>query len=164
MKLLSLLVLSAFCLEGLSKTAYVNFDQVFEKTKHGARIRTQFKKEFEKRRGLIQKREKKLQEDQMKLNKDADLISDEAKRSRLQKMQQQALELQRSLENSERELEEYKNNLILNMEKNLQPILAAMAKKNGFTKVERITKAILWVPKEADITAAVIRTYNKKHK
>ena len=164
MKFLFFLALSVFCFSGFSQTAYVDFDKVFEQTKHGRSIRAQFQKELESRRNIIQKREKKLQEEQMKLNSEASLLSDSEKRKRVQKMQQQAMELQRSLESNERELEEYKNNLIVSMEKNLQPILAKLAKKHGLSKIERLTKVILWIPKEKDFTAQVIKAYNKKHK
>ena len=164
MKLLSFVFILIFCLPIGAKTAYVNFDQVLEKTKQGRLIRDKFKKELERRRGQIQKRDKKLQEEQMKLNSEASLLSDTEKRNRVQKIQQQALELQRSLESNERELEEYRNSLVANMEKNMRPILDKMAKKQGLTKVKRMTKDILWVPKSADITSQVIQAYNKKHK
>ena len=163
MKFLIIAGLSLFCFFSFSQTAYVNFEQFFEKTKEGKTIRQKVKKEFESRRSKIQKREKQLQKEQMELNSEAGLLSDSEKRSRLQKMQKKAMEFQRSLENNERELEEYRTRLITRMEDNLKPVLAKIANDKKLTKVERMTKNVLWVPKDADITDIVVRAYNKKY-
>ena len=163
MKFLIIAGLSFFCFLSFSKTAYVSFERFFEKTEEGQSIRKKVKKEFESRRSKIQKREKQLQKEQMELNSEAGLLSDSEKRSRFQKMQKKMMEFQRSLENNERELEEYRTRLITGMENNLKPVLAKIAKDKKLTKVERMTKNVLWIPKDADITNAVVRAYNKKY-
>lgn len=144
--------------------AYVNFDELLSKTNAGRNIEKKLKKEFESLRSSIQKREKQLQKKQEKLQSEASLLSESEKRRRLQKIQQEALEYQQVVEQKKRELDEYRNKLILEVKDRVTPIVAKIAKDKELKIVYRMTDQVLWVKPQMNITASVVRAYRKKYK
>ena len=146
------------------KTGYVNLDQVLQKTKEGKTIKQKLEKEFNSRRNAMQKRERKLQEDKMKLDSEMSLLSEAEKRKRAQKMQMQFIEFQRDVESNRKELSDYEVRLVSSLMDNMKPLVKKMAKEKKLNKVERITEDVLWVEESLDLTADVIKAYNKKYR
>ena len=165
MKFLILLFALGFSFSVLSlSVGYVNLDEVLKKTKEGRSIQKKVKKEFETRRSQIQNREKKIQEEKMKLDQEAGLLSDSERRKRAQKMQQQILEFQQSVQTNQKELSEYEMRLVTSLVQKMQPIIGKIAEKKKISRVERLTENVFWVPSEYNLTAQVIQSYNKKYK
>ena len=165
MKFLILWFTLSFSFSVLSlSVGYVNLDEVLKKTKEGRSIQNKVKKEFEKRRSQIQKREKKIQEEKMKLDQEAGLLSDSERRKRAQKMQQQIVEFQQSVQTNQKELSEYEMRLVTNLVQKMEPIIGKIAEKKKISRVERLTENIFWVPSEYNLTSQVVQSYNKKYK
>ena len=161
------LIYILFCIVSVfvwSKTGYVHLDTVLKKTKEGRSINKKLEKEFENRRSQIQKREKKLQEESVRLESEMALLSDSEKRKRAKQMQQKAMEYQKFAEASQREMAEYQKQLVSNLVKKMEPVIAKIAKKQDLTKVNQLTPETLWVRSDLNITNDVVTAYNKTYK
>ena len=151
------------CMSAFANIGYVDFDRILQKTKGGKSVTGKFEKEVIKKQSEIQKKEKAIQKEKEKLDSEMNLLSDSEKRNRAQKFQQRIAEYERYKMNIQKELNEYQQKLIVSIIKNLKPVIQKIAKEKKYIEVKRLSSDTLWVDSSLDITAEVIKAYNKKY-
>ena len=164
MRFLFYVFILIYCFPVFSKTGYVDFDQILQKTKEGRSVKKKLEKEFAERQGQLQKTEKKLQEQRQQFESESSLLSDSEKRKRAQKLQMRFMEFQKKLEISQKELQDYQMKLIKNIVERMRPILGKIAKEKGYVRIDKFSEDVLWVSEDVNLTDSVIKAYNKKYK
>jgi len=145
----------------VKKIAMVDMQRVLNETVAGKRARKELESSSKSKQGKLDKKRKKLEADAAKLEG----MSGQALMEAQEKLQRESMELQSMLFALEQELGEQHNKLLEKMYRNAQSIVADMAKAQGVDLVlVRDQMTVIYAQDAFDITGAVIKKYNAKHK
>jgi outer membrane protein len=147
------------------KVGIVDIQKVITTIKAGKNVMKSLEKSFNQKKKKIEKEDKALRKIGEDLQKKSSLMSksalqkkDKELRGRIQALQQMKLKANKEIQKLEAELKKP----ILDK---LKPIIDEISKKNdvSFT-VERSASPVIYAKSEVDLTAEIIKLYDKKHK
>ena len=145
----------------VKKIAMVDMQRVLNETVAGKRARKELESSSKSKQTKLDKKRQKLEADAAKLEG----MSGESLMAAQEKLQRESMELQSMLYALEQELGEQHNKLLEKMYRNAQDIVADMAKSEGVDLVlVRDQMTVIYAQDSFDITGAVIKKYNAKHK
>ncbi len=145
----------------VKKIAMVDMQRVLNETVAGKRARKELESSSKAKQGKLDKKRKKLEADAAKLES----MSGQQLAAAQEKLQQESMELQSMLYALEQELGEQHNKLLEKMYRNAQAIVGTMAKSDGVDLVlVRDQMTVIYAKDAFDITGAVIKKYDAKHK
>ncbi len=148
-----------------TKIAVVNIQKVITSIKAGKNVMKQLEKAFKKKQKELKGEEtaiKKLQKDYQKQNL---VLSDKAKlkkeneiRGRIQALQKKTMDYQKGIQQQEAQLKKP----IL---EKLKPVIDQVSKEKKVAMTFEVTASpLVYAESKVDITDAVIKAYDKKHK
>ena len=152
----------SFCV--FAKTGYVNIGFAIEKTNQGKRV----KRKVETKLKVIQKSIRAIESDLAKqrasLEKEAPTLSEQKRAQKIQRFQQNVLESQKKAEAKQLEFKKYEEQMMSPILKNMNVVIAKVAKKEGFAVVKNADASVLWVDSSLDLTKKVHSQFNKSYK
>ena len=178
MKLIGMLFLLSFSAEAIL-IGRVDIQKVILTVKQGQKIAQELKTEFDKRDKLLKAQEAsvtKMREDLSKLgenfNKQRLVMNDDKRAEQERTLQQKAMEIQRKIVALEeqknkyqaeiRELENKKKGPVIDK---VRAVVEAVSKKEGVEFTYENSMAFVVYAKESkDLTDAVIKEYDRRHK
>jgi outer membrane protein len=144
----------------VKKIAMVDMQRVLNETTAGKRARKKLESSSKAKQAKLDKKRQKLEADAAKLQS----MSGQQLAAAQEKLQQESMELQSMLYTLEQELGEQHNKLLESMYNNAQGIVSGIAKEDGLDLVlVRDQMTVIFAKTSFDITAEVIKRYNKKH-
>ena len=143
----------------------VDIQKILVTVKEAKRVGDKVKAEFEKKQKELQGIEEQIKKDQEAFQKQVHVLNDKAKAKKQQEIQEKVMNLQQKAMAYQKEIQDLENsfkNPILNK---INDIVSEVSKKEGVDFTYEIsTSAILYAKDQKDLTDAVIKEYDKKHK
>lgn len=162
LQLVLISLIFSFGLSVSAKTVFVDMQFVLQNVKAGKNAKHILSKEFKKKRKLLEKQEKNLKKLGNDLEKKRSILSEIIFLQKQKNLQQKFLKYQQSVKKSQSDIQNRERKLTLPILKNVQRLIASLAKKNNYDLV-LVKQSILWANKKLDITNKLVKAYNKKY-
>lgn len=144
------------------KIAVVDLNEAMNSVEEGKAAIATLEKRFAERKGDLEKRQKELQEMQANLERQSSVLSDAAKRTKAQELQEKFTQYQQSRMEAENEMGGMRAQLQDDIAEKLKKVCAELAVQGGYTLV--IEKNVVWYSLPAyDITPQLIKAYNSRN-
>ena len=141
-----------------AKIAFVDFQHIAQESSDGKSSAQKINALIQKKQNEGNEKQKKLQADQAKLQQTGSVMSDTA-RSQLEKdIERQQVEAQRFQQDAQAEIQELQNELNVQFQKKLLPVLQQVAQERGLQLLlSRGDAGIIWGDPGLDLSADVIK-------
>lgn len=144
------------------KLGYVDLQKAIQETSTGKKAKSELEKEFNAKKGDLQKREADLKKMAEDLEKKKVALSDEMKAKKQQELQQDMMKFQREVGESQMNIQKKERELTEPILKKLQASLDKIAKDKGLSMVlEKSEQSVLWAKKELDLTDDLVKEYER---
>jgi outer membrane protein len=162
---LMLFFLMAHNAQAQIKIGVVNLQRALDESAAGKKAVEDMRKIFESKQKTIEKRKSDLKQMQQELNSQSSLLSEEAKREKMNLYQQEMKELQRLVQDSNEELKRKESELVGKIARELRGIVKSLGKDLGYDLIlEYQESGVLYRSDAVDITSQVIARYDKEQK
>ena len=164
-KLLSVALVMGFVFAACSayaadiKIGYIDFAKIREDSKSGKAARKTLEGFVNDKEEQINQRLKELDKQKAEIDKQGSLLSADAKRQKIEKLQKDLKDLDRFKTDSEEELNKKQVEIAKQMSEEVSAIIAKFGKEEGYTLIlER--SVVLFAPEAVDITEKIIKAYD----
>lgn len=162
--LISLLSLPALADAKDIKLGFVDLKRALEEVQEGVVAKAKLKAEVDKKKAEFELEQRKLREDSLILDRQSSAMSEEV---RVQKMKELQARLMQNAEKGQKlqvELVEKERVELKKIFDRMDPIVKAIAERDGLAMVfERTDSGLVYAPPASDLTNELVRTYNEKH-
>ena len=144
----------------LSKVVVVDFERAVVESAEGKKSSDRFNGMLQAKQTEIEKKQKELEDQTKKLQNGARTLSDAAKADLQRDIDRRTTELQRINEDSQKELQVTRDELLRPIAERATAVLNAMAAAEGYTLVVDVSNPetnVLWANPKNDITADLIK-------
>lgn len=158
--IMAVLALSTFVFSEM-KIGVINAQEVVMKTKKGQRIQTELEALSKSKQAQIQK----MQNDMKTLEKDltSPALNVDTREKKKRELQDKRIQLQRYVEDAQKEVQMKTNNELQDMQKDIMPLIQDIGKAQGFTLIFDVTSSgIAYFDQAVDITPQVITAVDTK--
>ena len=147
-----------------NKIAYIDIWRIIEESKAGAEAKRLLESETQKKRDKLQKMREEIQKSEEDFRKKFTMLSDEERAKRQEELLQKRDEFIKLLNEAEIELQKRDASLTKEILLDIKDIVDKIAQEeNYFMVYEKSQGGILYVKDADDITAKVIKEYDKLH-
>lgn len=158
--LVVVLVMGAFAFSQV-KIGIVDAQEILQKTKKGTEIQKRLEKLQEDKQVQLQT----LQDEVKKLEKDvlSPALNDETREKKNLELQNKRKDLKRFYEDAQNEMQRASQKELVELEKEIMPLIEEIGKSKGFTIIFDITRpGIVYFDQSIDITGEVINAVDAK--
>ena len=147
------------------KIGYIDVQHRLTASKAGQDTTKDLKKIFDKKKADIKKDEDKLKAMQKDFEKDKMLMSESQMQEKQNQWREKMQDYQKKVGDSEKELAKLRNEKINAMLKEVEVVIADVAKKNDMSMVvDKTGGGVVFADKSLDITLQVLKVYDSKYK
>ncbi|MBS2023323.1 MAG: OmpH family outer membrane protein [Deltaproteobacteria bacterium] len=158
---LALLGSKAAFAQSAPKYGYVDVQRAVQEVEEGKAARTRLQGELNDRRQQIEKKKTDLEKMQGDFSKQSAVLSEDAKKKKMEEMQKAYIDTQTAAQQMQEELSAKEQEAMGRISRNMIQIVSEVAERDGFTFV--FDKAVLlFAPPSSEITNEVVRRYNDK--
>jgi outer membrane protein len=154
-------VVSASLVGGqVSKIAVVDFERAVVQSAEGKKSSDKFNVALQGRQADAEKRQKELEDAQRKLQTQQQLLNETAKANLQKDIDRRTTELQRFNEDSQKELQSLRDELLRPIAERASAILNAIAAEQGYTVIVDVSNpqnSVVWFNPKNDITEELTR-------
>jgi Skp family chaperone for outer membrane proteins len=161
--IVGLLIQTPFVHAQVSKVAIVDFEKALVDSTEGKKSSDKFNATLQSKQSDGQKRQQELEDAQKKLQTQERTLSETAKANLQKDIDRRNTELQRFNEDSQKELQSLRNELLRPIAEKASAILNQLAAEQGYTLVVDISNPqnnVVWFNPGNDITAELTRRIN----
>jgi Skp family chaperone for outer membrane proteins len=158
--IVSLLVWTPFGQAQVSKVAVVDFERAIVESVEGKKSSDKFNTTLQAKQADAEKRQKDLEDAQKKLQTQERTLSEVAKANLQKDIDKRNTELQRFNEDSQKELQSLRDELLRPIAEKASGLLNAIAAEKGYTLVVDVSNPqnnVVWFNPQNDITAELTR-------
>src|SRR5437660_8357543 len=144
----------------ISKIAVVDFERAIVQSVEGKKSSGQFNAKLQSKQADAEKRQKELEDAQRKLQTQERTLSDTAKANLQKDIERRTTELQRYNEDTQKELQSLRDELLRPIAERASAILNAMAVEQGYTLIVDVSNpqnSVVWFNPKNDITAELTK-------
>ncbi len=157
-----ILIAGLLCAGALSaqelKFGYVDARRAMNECKAGKQAKTTITAEIDRLQNQITARQNELQNLKESMERQATVLTDAAKSAREREYQVKMREYQRWADEVQVEVKQKRDELEMNISKNLQKVIQQIGAEEGYTIIlEKNEKVVLYVTKAIDLTDRVIK-------
>jgi Skp family chaperone for outer membrane proteins len=143
-----------------AKIAYMNIPRIAAESTEGRASTAKVNQLREKKLGDLSAQNKQLEAAQQKLNSGG-LLSEDARASTQKEVERLQVAIQRSQQDAEAEMQELQQQLQLDFQRKLSPIIQQVAVERGLLVLLSQTDAgLVWADPGLDLTADIIRRFD----
>jgi len=140
-----------------AKVAYVDLNTVATTSKEGQAAGVKIKDLQAKRTAELEGKQKQLQAAQQKLEQGGAVLSEAARAQQAKEVERLQTELQRSSQDAQKEIQEFTQELQVQFQQKLLPIIEQVAKAKNLHFILSIADAgVVWVDSGLNVTADVV--------
>src|SRR5215470_6056416 len=154
-------LVSASLLRGqVSKVAVVDFEKAVVESVEGKKSSGQFNTTLQSKQAEAEKRQRELEDAQKKFQTQERTLSDTAKANLQRDIERRTTDLQRFNEDSQKELQSMRDELLRPIAEKASGLLNAIAAEKGYTLVVDLSNPqnnVVWFNPQNDITAELTR-------
>ncbi|MCP5053667.1 MAG: OmpH family outer membrane protein [bacterium] len=158
----TVLFAGVFAFAQAGKIGVVNSAQILQQTKKGKVIKQKLEKlQKQKQREVqtLQEQIKKLQQDVL-----SPALNAATKQQKSEELNQKQVTLKRRIEDAQRTLEREFQKELIQLEKQIMPVMQTIGKTKGYLMVVDLQKGgLVYVDQSIDITADVIKAFDAKY-
>lgn len=140
-----------------AKIAYIDLNTVATSSKEGQAAGVKIKDLQAKRTAELEGKQKQLQAAQQKLEQGGAVLSESARAQQAKEVERLQTELQRSSQDAQKEVQEFTQELQVQFQQKLLPIIEQVAKAKNLHFILSIADAgVVWVDSGLNVTADVV--------
>jgi outer membrane protein len=147
-----------------AKLGKVDIQKILFGINEGKRVRTKLKKKFETKNKQVEKEQKVIVKMQQDFQKQSSILNDKAKQKKYKEIQDRMIKLQQNKMQWEKELQTEDNKMKKPILERVRKIIEGISKTGNYDLVFEVSTAPVYFKEVSDITAEVVKGYNKKHK
>ena len=148
-----------------TKFAYVDLQRALSETKEGQDAKKRLQKVLEDKQKDLDKEQEALKKEKENLDKQAAVMSEETRTQKMGEFQQKLMTVAQKYEKGKQEMAAQERNELQSIFKKMDPIIATIAQREGFTMVfEKTDSGLVYAPAALDLTNELVRTFNEQNK
>ncbi|MDP2269745.1 MAG: OmpH family outer membrane protein [Archangium sp.] len=145
------------------KVGYVDLQRALQEVSEGQAAKFKLKSEIDKRKAEFETEQKKLREDGMVLDRQASAMSEEVRIEKMKQLQGRLMQISEKGQKLQVEFVEKERTELKKIFDKMDPIVAAIAKREGLAMVfEKTDSGLVFAESNLDVTNELVRTYNEK--
>jgi len=146
------------------KVGYVDLQRALMEVGEGQQAKNRLKSEIDKKKAEFESENKKLREDGMILDRQASAMSEEVRVQKMKELQQRVMQISEKGQKLQVEFVEKERVELKKIFDKMDPIVAAIAKREGLAMVfEKTDSGLVFAEQGLDVTNELVRTYNEKY-
>lgn len=146
------------------KVGYVDLQRALTEVGEGQQAKAKLKNEIDKKRTEFELEQKKLREDGLVLDRQASAMSEEVRVEKMKQLQSRLMAISEKGQKLQAEFVEKERAELKKIFDRMDPIVAAIAKREGLAMVfEKTDSGLVFAEASMDLTNELVRTYNEKH-
>jgi outer membrane protein len=140
-----------------AKVAYVDLNAIATQSKDGQAAGQKIKDLQAKKQADLEARQKQLQTAQQKLEQGGAVLSESARAQQAKEVERMQTDLQRASQDAQKEVQEFTQDLQLQFQQKLLPVIEQVAKAKNLHFILSIADAgVVWVDAGLNVTADVV--------
>ena len=145
------------------KLGYVDLQRALIEVSEGQVAKSKLKGEMDKKKAELDGEQAKLTDDKAVLDKQGAMMSEEVRTQKFTEWQKRLYEVMQKAQKVQVDLQEKERNELKKIFEKMDPIVAAIAQREGLTMVfEKTDSGLVYAPPSLDLTNELVRTYNEK--
>ena len=146
------------------KLGYVDLQRALIEVGEGQVAKSKLKGEMDKKKGELDAEQAKLTDDKAVLDKQGAMMSEEVRTQKFTEWQKRLYDVMQKAQKVQVELQDKERTELKKIFEKMDPIIAAIAQREGLTMVfEKTDSGLVYAPPSLDLTNELVRTYNEKH-
>jgi outer membrane protein len=146
------------------KVGYVDLQRALLEVSEGQSAKAKLKTEMDKKKAELDAEQAKLTDDKAVLDKQGAMMSEEVRTQKFTEWQKRLYETMQKAQKVQMELADKERTELKKIFEKMDPIIAAIAQREGLTMVfEKTDSGLVYAPPSLDLTNELVRTYNEKH-
>ena len=147
------------------KVAYVDLQRALLEVEEGRDAKKRLQVMIDKKQKEIDREQEALRKEKEVLDKQASMMSEETRIQKQTELQKKLFELAQRWEKSRQEMAVSEKTELQKIFAKMDPIIAAIAQREGFTMVfEKTDSGLVYAPASLDLTNELVRLYNDRNK
>lgn len=148
-----------------TKFGYVDLQRALQEVDEGHNAKTRLQSLLEGKQKEIDKEQEGLRKEKDLLEKQASAMSEETRNQKQTELQKKIMELAQKWEGGKREMQQKENDELQTIFRKMDPIIANIATREGFTMVfDKTNSGLVFAPASLDLTNELVRLYNDQYK
>lgn len=145
------------------KIGYVDLQRALTEVSEGQAAKYKLKSEIDKKKAEFESEQKKLREDGMILDRQASAMSEEVRMEKMKQLQGRLMSISERGQKLQVEFVEKERTELKKIFDKMDPIVAAIAKREALAMVfEKTDSGLVFAEANLDLTNELVRTYNEK--
>jgi outer membrane protein len=145
------------------KIGYVDLQRALNESEAGKAAKERFKVQVDKLQVDLKKKKDAIDGLKEQLEKKSSVMEDEQVRNLQKDYEKRLRDFERSYKDSQAELQQKDNELTVELLKELQVVIEAFGKENGYSMIlEQSSSSVLYGSPDLDLTEQVIARYNAR--
>lgn len=146
------------------KVGYVDLQRALIEVTEGQVAKAKLKTEMDKKKAELDAEQAKLTDDKAVLDKQGAMMSEEVRTQKFTEWQKRLYDVMQKAQKVQMDLQEKERTELKKIFERMDPIIAAIAQREGLTMVfEKTDSGLVYAPPSLDLTNELVRTYNEKH-
>ena len=146
------------------KLGYVDLQRALLEVGEGQAAKSKLKGEMDKKKSELDAEQAKLTDDKAVLDKQGAMMSEEVRTQKFTEWQKRLYDVMQKAQKVQVELQDKERIELKKIFEKMDPIIAAIAQREGLTMVfEKTDSGLVYAPPSLDLTNELVRTYNEKH-
>lgn len=146
------------------KVGYVDLQRALMEVGEGQQAKAKLKGEIDKKKAEFEGEQKKLREDGMVLDRQASAMSEEVRIEKMKQLQARVMAISEKGQKLQTEFVEKERGELKKIFDRMDPIVAAIARREGLVMVfEKTDSGLVFAESNLDVTNELVRTYNEKY-
>lgn len=145
------------------KLGYVDMSKAMRDVEDGKRAMGKLKADFELKQKKLDQMQEELKKNKEDFDKRKGMMKPDVKQEKESELQRQLLELQQQYVKLQQELRDLEVDLTREIEGKLRSVIERIGDRDGYSLIMNIGDTVLYHKRHMDITAEVVREYNKQY-
>lgn len=146
------------------KVGYVDLQRALLEVSEGQSAKNKLKTEMDKKKLELDSEQAKLTDDKAVLDKQGAMMSEEVRTQKFTEWQKRLYDAMQKAQKVQLELADKERTELKKIFEKMDPIIAAIAQREGLTMVfEKTDSGLVYAPPSLDLTNELVRTYNEKY-
>lgn len=146
------------------KLGYVDLQRALLEVSEGQVAKSKLKNEMDKKKAELDGEQAKLTDDKAVLDKQGAMMSEEVRTQKFTEWQKRLYEVMQKAQKVQVDLQDKERTELKKIFEKMDPIIAAIAQREGLTMVfEKTDSGLVYAPPSLDLTNELVRTYNEKY-
>jgi outer membrane protein len=145
-----------------TKIGVVDMQKAIQSTATGKKAKTELESEFNKKKKELEKKEADLKKMGEDLERKKSVLSEEVLSKKQAEFQEEMLKYRDVVGKSQIEIQKKERDLTAPILEKMKKVIEKVAKEKGYTMVLENSQMVLFATPDADLTAEVIKSYEKE--